>query len=57
MEEYIKLSIVDIVDHKGSRLTDGVEAALDDADRYALENDNRYTHEEVFSGLRRKVNG
>lgn len=40
-----------------SRLADGVEAALDEADRYALENDDKYTHEEVFSGLRRKVNG
>lgn len=40
-----------------SRLADGVEEALDVADRYALENDERYTHEEVFSNLRRKVNG
>ena len=40
-----------------SRLTDGVEVALDEADRYALENENRYTHEEVFSNLRRRVNG
>ena len=40
-----------------SRLTDGVEAALDEADRYASENEKRYTHEEVFSNLRRRVNG
>ena len=40
-----------------SRLTDGVEAALDEADIYALENEKRYTHEEVFSNLRRRVNG
>ena len=40
-----------------SKLTDGVEAALDEADRYASENEKRYTHEEVFSGLRRRVNG
>lgn len=40
-----------------SRLTDGVEAALDEADRYALENEKRYTHEEVFLNLRRRVNG
>ncbi len=40
-----------------SALTDGVEAALDEADRYALENEKRYTHEEVFSNLRRRVNG
>ena len=40
-----------------SRLTDGVETALDDADRYASENEKRYTHEEVFSNLLRRVNG
>ena len=40
-----------------SRLTDGVEPALDEADRYASENEKRYTHEEVFSNLRRRVNG
>ena len=40
-----------------SRLTDGVETALDEADRYAEEDENRYTHEEVFSKLRRRVNG
>ena len=33
-----------------SRLTDGVESALDEDDR-------RYTHEEVFSNLRRRING
>ena len=40
-----------------SRLTDSVEMALDEADKYAVENETRYTHEEVFSGLRRRVNG
>ena len=40
-----------------SRLTDGIEAALDMADRAAEEDDRRYTHEEVFSNLRRRVNG
>lgn len=39
-----------------SRLTDGVETALDEADRAALEDERRYTHEEVFSKLRRRVN-
>lgn len=39
-----------------SRLTDGVETALDEADRAALEDERRYTHEEVFSKLRRMVN-
>ena len=40
-----------------SRLTDGIEAALDVADKAAEEDYRRYTHEEVFSKLRRRVNG
>ena len=40
-----------------SRLTDGVESALDEADKAAMEDDRRYTHEEVFSNLRRRVKG
>ena len=40
-----------------SRLTDGIEAALDMADKAAEEDDRRYTHEEVFSNLRRSING
>ena len=40
-----------------SRLTDGVETALDVADKLAEEDDKRYTHEEVFSNLRRRING
>ncbi|MBQ6996498.1 MAG: type II toxin-antitoxin system Phd/YefM family antitoxin [Lachnospiraceae bacterium] len=40
-----------------SRLTDGIEAALDMADKAAEEDDRRYTHEEVFSNLRRRENG
>lgn len=40
-----------------SRLTDGVEAALNEADQFAVENETRYTHEEVFENLRRKING
>ena len=40
-----------------SRLTDGVESALDEADRAAQENSRRYTHEEVFGNLRRRING
>ena len=39
-----------------SRLTDGVETALDEADRAAMEDNRRYTHEEVFSSLRRRIN-
>ena len=40
-----------------SRFTDGVEAALDEADQFAVENETRYTHEEVFENLRWKING
>ena len=40
-----------------SRLTDGIEAALDMADKAAEEDDRRYTHGEIFSNLRRRVNG
>ncbi len=39
-----------------SRLTEGVEAALDEADQAATEDNSRYTHEEVFSRIRRRVN-
>ena len=39
-----------------SRLTDGVEDALDEADKAAMEDTKRYTHEEVFSNLRRRLN-
>ncbi|SHK57455.1 type II toxin-antitoxin system Phd/YefM family antitoxin [Hespellia stercorisuis] len=40
-----------------SKLTDGVETALDEAD-FAAHNDSlRLTHDEVFGGLRRKMNG
>ncbi len=39
-----------------SKLTDGVETALDEADRLAAEDDKRMSHEEVFGGLRRKIN-
>ena len=39
-----------------SQLTDGVEAALDEADRAAAEDSRRMTHEEGFGSLRRKIN-
>lgn len=35
-----------------SKLTDGVDAALEESDRYAEKNDKRYSHKEVFSSLR-----
>ena len=40
-----------------SKLTDGVESALDEADQMATVDDKRYSHEKVFSGIRRRVNG
>ena len=39
-----------------SRLTDGLEAARDEADRMAEEDNRRYSHEEVFTNLRRRIN-
>jgi prevent-host-death family protein len=39
-----------------SKLTDGVEAELDEADRLAAEDGRRMSHEEVFGNLRRKIN-
>lgn len=39
-----------------SRLTDGVEMVLDEADQAAEENSKRMDHEEVFGNLRRKLN-
>lgn len=39
-----------------SNLTDGVEAALDKADRLSAEGTARMSHEEVFGYLRRKIN-
>ena len=39
-----------------SKLTDGVEAVLDEADKFAVEDSRRMSHEEVFGNLRRKIN-
>ena len=39
-----------------SKLTDGVEVALDKADKLAAEGTVRMSHEEVFGNLRRKIN-
>lgn len=39
-----------------SMLTESVEDALDIADKMAEENDERYTHSEMFSKLRETVN-
>ena len=38
-----------------ARLADPVERALDEADGAAAADQKRMTHEEVFSGLRRKL--
>lgn len=40
-----------------SMLTDDIELKLDEADRAAAENGERYTAEEVFGRLRGKLNG
>jgi len=39
-----------------SRLTDGVEKALDEADQAAEKDSRRLTHDEVFGNIRRKIN-
>jgi prevent-host-death family protein len=38
-------------------LTDDIETKLDEADRAAAASDIRYTHEEVFSRLKKRSNG
>lgn len=40
-----------------SKLTDGVETALDEADLSAENDSRRYSHDEVFGNLRRKIHG
>ncbi len=40
-----------------SKLIDYTENALDEADQYAVSTARRMTHEEVFSGIRGKLNG
>lgn len=39
-----------------SKLTDGAELLLDEADKAAIEDNRRFTHEEAFANLRRRVN-
>lgn len=38
-----------------SRLTDDVELKLDEADRQAAQTDQRMTNDEVFSGIRKRL--
>jgi len=40
-----------------AKLTDPTESALDLADREAAVNSQRLPHEDVFSSIRRKING
>lgn len=42
---------------KYAQITDDVEFILDEADRAAKGTDVRYTHEEVFSRVRRNIGG
>lgn len=42
---------------KYAELTDEVEIKLDEADKAAALDNTRYTHDEVFSRLREKING
>lgn len=37
-------------------LSDGIEFLLDEADKEADSTDTRYTHDEVFSRVRKKIN-
>ena len=39
-----------------SKLTNGEETALDEADLVAEQDSRRYTHEEVFERLRKRIN-
>lgn len=41
---------------KYSELTDDIELKLDEADKAAIADDSRYTHEEVFKKIRGKLN-
>lgn len=40
-----------------SKLIEGIETALDEAEFEAKTNEKRLSHEDVFSGLRRRING
>ena len=38
-------------------LSEGIEFLLDEADKEADSNDTRYTHDDVFSRVRERING
>ncbi len=42
---------------KYCKLTDDVEIKLDEAEKEADITDTRYSHDDVFSNIRRKING
>ena len=42
---------------KYAELTEDIEVKLDEADRAATLDKTRYTHDEVFSRLRERING
>jgi prevent-host-death family protein len=42
---------------KYAQLTDDIELKLEEADRAAALDKTRYTHDEVFSRLRERING
>ncbi len=50
-------SMVEVSMEQYARLTDDVEMKLDEADRLAESTDKRMTHEEVFSRIRRRIDG
>lgn len=41
---------------KYSKLTDNIEIKLDEADKESEVTDKRYTHDEIFSNIRRRLN-
>lgn len=45
------------ITEKYTQFADDVESILDEADRAARDTDVRYTHDEVFSRVRRSIGG
>ena len=48
--------VVMSIEHYAS-LTESVESALDMADQMAAQTDTRLEHDEVFSDIRKRING
>lgn len=51
---YVTMVVLSL--EKYAQLTDEIEIKLDEADREAESTDLRYTHKEVFSRMRRRIN-